>query len=135
MPQGIGALLAFNFEAYFAANCQAMDNAIKRVDTAEITEAVRTVQMDGINVREGDIIGLVNGRLVTAGTDMHDVVRRALTRMGAAKHEIVTIYHGAGITLATAEMLAQHIKQWFPSLELEVVNGGQPYYAYIISAE
>ena len=55
----MGALLAFNFEADFATNCQAMEQASKRVQTAEITQAVRTVQIDGINVTEGDIIGLV----------------------------------------------------------------------------
>jgi len=135
MPQGITALLAFNFDADFQSNAQAMDNAIKRVDTAEITQAVRSVQIDGISVREGDIIALVNGRLVTAGTDLRDVVRRALTQMGIEKHEIVTVYYGEGVERSAAEQLAQRIKGWFPSLELEVVSGGQPYYAYIISAE
>jgi uncharacterized protein len=135
MPQGITALLAFNFDADFQSNAQAMDNAIKRVDTAEITQAVRSVQIDGISVREGDIIALVNGRLVTAGTDMRDVVRRALTQMGIEKHEIVTVYYGEGVERSAAEQLARRIKGWFPSLELEVVSGGQPYYAYILSAE
>ena len=77
LPQGVGALLAFNFEADFAANCQAMEQASKGVQTAEITQAVRTVQIDGINVTEGDIIGLVNNRLVTAGTDGSDRARHA----------------------------------------------------------
>jgi DAK2 domain fusion protein YloV len=135
MPQGITALLAFNFDADFANNTQAMDSAIKRVDTAEITQAVRTVQMDGISVREGDIIALVNGRLVTAGTDMRDVVRRALGRMGVERHEIVTVYYGEGVERGAAEQLAQRIKTWFPTLEIEVMDGGQPYYAYILSAE
>ncbi len=135
MPQGISALLAFNFDADFPTNARAMDNAIKRVDTVEITQAVRTVQIDGINVHEGDIIALVNGRLVTADTDMRDVVRRALTRMGVEKHEIVTVYYGEGVERTAAEQLAKRIKSWFPKLDLEVINGGQPYYAYILSAE
>jgi DAK2 domain fusion protein YloV len=135
MPQGITALLAFNLDAEFDANCQAMEAAIKHVDTVEITRAVRTVQIDGINVREGDIIGLVNGRLVTAGADATQVAHESLTRMGAERHEIVTIYYGEDIDLRDAQALAQQIKQWFPSVEIEVVDGGQPYYAYIISGE
>jgi DAK2 domain fusion protein YloV len=135
MPQGITALLAFNLDADFDANCQAMEAAIKRVDTVEITRAVRSVQIDGVTVREGDIIGLVNGRLVTAGPDPTQVTRESLTRMGAERHEIVTVYYGEDIAVTDAQALAQQIKQWFPGVEIEVVNGGQPYYAYIISAE
>ncbi|HEX3269495.1 MAG TPA: DAK2 domain-containing protein [Ktedonobacterales bacterium] len=135
MPQGVTALLAFNLDSDFDANCQAMEAAIKHVDTVEITRAVRSVQIDGVNVREGDIIGLVNGRLVTAGDDSTQVTRESLTRMGADRHEIVTIYYGEGIEAAAAQTLAQQIKSWFPGVEIEVVNGGQPYYAYIISAE
>ncbi|HEY7094806.1 MAG TPA: DAK2 domain-containing protein, partial [Ktedonobacterales bacterium] len=135
MPQGITALLAFNLDSDFDANCQAMEAAIKHVDTVEITRAVRSVQIDGVNVREGDIIGLVNGRLVTAGDDSTQVTHESLTRMGADQHEIVTIYYGEGIEAAAAQTLAQQIKSWFPRVEIEVVNGGQPYYAYIISAE
>ena len=135
MPQGITALLAFNLDAEFDANCQTMEAAIKHVDTVEITRAVRSVQIDGVNVREGDIIGLVNGRLVTAGSDSTQVTHEALTRMGAGRHEIVTVYYGEDITIADAQTLAQQIKSWFPSVEIEVMNGGQPYYAYIISAE
>ncbi len=135
LPQGVGALLAFNFEADFAANCQAMEQASKHVQTAEITQAVRTVQIDGINVTEGDIIGLVNNRLVTAGTDRQTVVRDTLTRMNVANFEIVTLYSGESVGAAAADEMAQRIKEWFPAQEIEVVHGGQPYYDFIISAE
>ena len=135
LPQGVGALLAFNFEADFSTNCQAMEQASKRVQTAEITQAVRTVQIDGVNVTEGDIIGLANNRLVTAGTERETVVRETLTRMNVAQYEIVTLYAGDGIGGTTANEMAQRIKEWFPAQEIEVVHGGQPYYDYIISAE
>ncbi|HEX8033072.1 MAG TPA: DAK2 domain-containing protein [Ktedonobacterales bacterium] len=135
MPQGVGALLAFNFEADFETNCQAMESAYQRVQTAEITRAVRSVQIDGINVTEGDVIGLVNGHLVTAGTDLDAVVHETLTRMHTEQYEIVTLYFGADIAADTASMMAQRIKERFPGQEVEVVQGGQPFYAYIISAE
>jgi len=135
LPQGVGALLAFNFEADFPTNCQAMEQASKHVQTAEITQAVRTVQIDGINVTEGDIIGLVNNRLVTAGTDRQTVVRDTLTRMNVAQFQIVTLYSGENVNAAAADEMAQRIKEWFPAQEIEVVHGGQPYYDFIISAE
>ncbi|WIG60900.1 MAG: DAK2 domain-containing protein [Ktedonobacterales bacterium] len=135
MPQGIGALLSFNYDADFATNCATMEHAVQNVQTAEITRAVRTVQIDGINVTEGDIIGLVNDRLVHAGTEMNAVVHDTLARMQAEKYEIITVYYGADVTAEMAEQMAQRIKEQFPAQEIEVVEGGQPFYAYIISAE
>jgi DAK2 domain fusion protein YloV len=135
LPQGVGALLAYNFDAGFAANCQAMEEALGTIQTVEITRAVRTVQIDGVDVHEGDIIGLVNGKLVCAGQDQDAMVRRALERAGVAEREIVTLYYGAEVDEASAQALASHIQQWFPGREVEVVNGGQPYYAFVMSVE
>lgn len=135
LPQGVGALLAFNYEADFETNCQEMEQAIKSVQTAEITTAVRTVQIDGVDVNEGDIIGLVNGKLVTAGNEMEAILHETLQRMQADQQEILTIYYGADVNGTTANQIAQRIKEWYPGQEIEVVEGGQPYYAYIISAE
>jgi uncharacterized protein len=135
LPQGVAALLAFNYEADFETNCQEMEQAIRRVQTAEITTAVRTVQIDGVEVNEGDIIGLVNGKLVTAGHEMDTILRETLRRMQAEQQEILTVYYGADVNGTTASQLAQRIKEWYPGQEIEVVEGGQPYYAYIISAE
>jgi DAK2 domain fusion protein YloV len=135
LPQGIAALLAFSFEADFAANTQAMTRAIRNVQTAEITTAVRTVQIGSVNVREGDFIGVVNGDLAVAGQDMRQVIQDTLQRMHIENYEIVTLYYGADLTSAEAEETAKQIKQRYSQLEIEVVDGGQPYYAYIISVE
>jgi DAK2 domain fusion protein YloV len=135
LPQGASALLAFSPDADFETNCAAMEAALKRVVTAEVTRAVRAVQLDGVDVAEGDVIGLVNGRLVAAGTEMDAVVRETLAGMQAEQREILTIYFGANVTAAQAEELKQRITALYPKLEVEVVEGGQPFYAYIISAE
>lgn len=135
LPQGVGAILAFNQTADFEANGEAMEKAGKQVQTAEITQAVRTVQIDGISVSEGDSIGLVNNRLVTSGTDLLTVVFDTLQRMNAGNFEIITIYYGTDISPESADQMAQHIKERFPAQEIEVVEGGQPFYAYVISAE
>lgn len=133
--QGVAALLAYNFEGDFAANCAAMSEAIRGVDTVEITRAVRTTQVDGVNVTEGDLIGLVNEKLVVAGGDATQVARDALGRLAMDRHEIVTVYYGADVAEDTAQALAEQIRAWYPNQEVEVVNGGQPFYDYVISAE
>lgn len=135
LPQGITALLSFNYDADFATNCQAMSEAAQHIQTAEITTAVRTVQIGGVRVREGDFIGLINGNLTVAGQHMERVINDTLERMSIDQYEIVTLYYGEDITADEAQQTAQRIKQHYSHLEIEVVNGGQPYYAYIVSAE
>jgi hypothetical protein len=135
MPQGIAALLGFNFEADFETNCAAMTAAAKNIQTAEITTAVRAAHIGGVRVREGDFIGLVNGNLTFAGQDMARVISETLERMDIDNYEIVTLYFGEDVTREQAEETARHIKEQHSHLEIEVVDGGQPYYAYILAAE
>jgi fatty acid kinase len=135
MPQGIAALLGFNFEADFESNCESMSEAATHIQTAEITTAIRTVNISDVRVREGDLIGLVNGNLVIAGQDMKYVIRETLQRMNIDRYEIVTLYFGESVTKQQAEDTAKSIKEKYSHLEIEVVDGGQPHYAYILSAE
>ncbi len=135
MPQGIAALIRFNFAADFETNCQAMTEAATSIHTAEITTAVRSVQIGGVRVREGDYIGLVDGNLTMAGPDMQRVIRETLQHMDIQNFEIVTLYYGEGVNAQEAEETARRIKQLYSKLEIEVIDGGQPHYAYILSAE
>lgn len=135
LPQGIAALISFNFEDDFVNNCQTMAQAIKTIQTAEITTAVRSVQLDGVSVQEGDFIGVINGRLAIAGQHMQQVVRDTLERMNIDSYEIITLYYGEDVTAEQAEQMAKEIKARYSQLEIEVVNGSQPHYAYILSVE
>ena len=135
LPQGIAALISFNFEADFASNCQTMTDAINNVQTAEITTAVRSVQLDRVSVREGDFIGVINSHLAVAGQNMQQVVYDTLKRMNIDNYEIVTLYYGEDITAEQAEQMAKDIKTRYAQLEIEVIDGSQPHYAYILSAE
>jgi DAK2 domain fusion protein YloV len=135
LPQGIAAMTGFNFEADFATNCQVMTETANNVQTAEITTAVRAVQMSGVRVREGDFIGLINGNLAVAGQNMELVIRDTLQRMNIDRYEIVTLYYGEDVTAHEAQETAKRIKAQYSHIEIEVVDGGQPYYAYILSAE
>lgn len=135
MPQGIAALIRFNYEADFATNCQAMTEAANSIHTAEITTAVRSAQPGGVRVREGDYVGLVDGNLTIAGSDMQRVIRETLQHMDMQTFEIVTLYYGEGVSAQEAEATARRIKQLYSQIEIEVIDGGQPHYAYIVSAE
>ncbi len=96
---------------------------------------MRDAQVDGVSVHEGDIIGMVNDVMVAAGSDLKQVLHDTLEKMDVANREIVTLYYGAGVTMEDAQRTEQQITAWYPDLEIEVVDGGQPHYTYIISAE
>ncbi|WP_052887555.1 DAK2 domain-containing protein [Thermogemmatispora carboxidivorans] len=135
LPQGIAALMGFNYSADLATNAQSMSAAARRIQTAEITTAVRAVQIDGLRVREGDIIGLINGNLAVAGSSLDGVINDLLQRMHVEHYELLTIYYGEGTSETHAQETAARIKQTYSHLEVEVVDGGQPYYTYIFSVE
>jgi DAK2 domain fusion protein YloV len=135
VPQGIAALLAFNFQADLDGNAEAMIRALNNVETGEITRAVRTVSIDGLDVQSGQVIGLLNGDLAVAGSDNISVALEIMQQMRIAKCEIAAIYYGTDVTPAAAGELAAAVRHTFPHLEVEVHSGGQPHAHYIISAE
>jgi len=135
VPQGIAALLALNYQADLTTNVQAMERALKHVRTAEITWATRSVRINGMDVAEGSVIGLLDDNLTASGPDIESVVRTMLEQMKAAEAEILTVYYGEDVTEEEAESLAAMIRAEYPHQEVELVNGGQPHYQYIISAE
>ena len=112
-----------------------MEKALHHVESGEITTATRSVEIDSVAVHTGQIIGLHNGVLKVAGDDLTGTVMRLLEEMRVADHELVTLYHGAEVTAAEAEQLADGVRAAFPGQAIEVHSGGQPYYQYILSAE
>jgi dihydroxyacetone kinase-like predicted kinase len=135
LPQGIAAKLRFNYQAGLDENLRAMEAALKHISTAEITVAVRDATVDGVQVRAGQTIGLLDGDLVFAADDHAPVIDTLLERMELDAREIVTIYYGQAVSPAETEALAGRVQERFPDIEIEVQNGGQPLYDYIISAE
>ncbi|MHB9034807.1 MAG: DAK2 domain-containing protein [Anaerolineae bacterium] len=135
VPQGIAALLAFNYQASLDDNTAAMTDASQHVQTIEITRAVRSVQVNGLKVLEGQIIGLLNDELISAGEDTTSVVDKVLQHLDYQDYEIVTIYYGEDTSANEAETLAEVIREKYAQLEVEVLDGGQAHYYYIISIE
>jgi len=135
IPQGISALLSFNYQADLEKNAQAMEKAAQNVQTAELTRAIRSVKINGLEVEEGEIIGLLNGDLTASGKTIEEVVSQILEHMDAAQYEIITVYYGEDATQSQAEDLVRHMKEKYSEQEWEIIDGGQPHYWYIISAE
>jgi DAK2 domain fusion protein YloV len=135
IPQGIAALLALNYQADLETNAELMRAAADEVESGEITTATRSVEMDGVKVQTGEVIGLVNERLVASGPTVEHVVWPMLEEMALEDHEILTLYYGDGINAGQADRLAAKIRERYPDQVVELVNGGQPYYHYILSVE
>ena len=135
MPQGIAALVAFHPERSCADNAAAMTSAAEHVQTIEVTHAVRDSRSNGLTVRKGDVIALINDRLEHAGKEYDAVVAAALSRIGAAEYELVTIYRGQQATDSEAARLTESIRGSYPGLEVEVQSGGQEHYPFILSVE
>jgi uncharacterized protein len=135
VPQGIAAMLAFNDQRSLEANAQAMEAATHHVLTGEITTATRAIEYNGVKVEEGHVIGLLNDELTAANETIDETLFTLLDQMNAANLEIVTLYYGNGVTTGEAETFGAAIHDKYPNLEVELVEGGQPHYYYIISAE
>ncbi len=135
MPQGVAALLAFDYEADFETNIKLMNEAKSRVRTIEVTRAVRSAQLDGLNIKKRQAIGLLDGELLTAGENTATVLNRMLAKLRLKNTEVITIYYGADTDHKEAEQIANNIREHYPTAQVEVVRGGQPHYNYIVSIE
>ena len=135
IPQGIGALMAFNYQADLQENMLHMQENISAIRTIEMTRAVRSTQVNGLLVTEGNVIGLLDDELVSTGTDYAAVALEVLEKAIAPQHEVVTVYYGQDATHHEAEAMADQIKASCPKLEVEIQYGGQPHYRYILSLE
>jgi DAK2 domain fusion protein YloV len=135
VTQGIAALLAFNYQADLETNVAAMTDALEDVATGEITFANRSVTVDGVQVADGEVIGLHDGMLKVKGESVENVVQALLKEMNSEQCEIITLYYGEDVSESEAKRLANLLQQDWPEQEIEVVAGGQPHYPYILSVE
>jgi DAK2 domain fusion protein YloV len=134
-PQGIGALLAFNFQADMQTNVGAMAQAAHAVHTVEVTRSVRDAEIDGVQVHAGDMLGIYDGRVVGVSATADDALLRTFDHAPVDALEIITIYYGADATESDAQGVAGRIRAAHPGLAVEVVAGGQPHYPYVVSLE
>jgi uncharacterized protein len=134
-PQGIGALLAFNFQADIETNVGAMEQAAHAVHTVEVTRSVRDAEVDGVQVKSGDMLGIYDGRIVGVSSTADEALMKTFAVAPTDGLEIVTIYFGSGASAGEAQSVAAQIREAHPGLAVEVIAGGQPHYPYVVSLE
>lgn len=135
VPQGLAAMLALIPDGELSAVAEKMTRALNTVKTGEVTVATRTVEIDGVSVKDGQVIALLDGKLVVSAESVEQGVMDLLEKAEADQHELVSLYYGEGMTHAEANRIADIIVTKYSSLEVEVQEGGQPHYQFIISIE
>lgn len=135
IPQGFSAMLALNPDGALQETADAMKNAAQHVATGEITHATRSVTLDGVVVQEGEVIGLVNGRLCTSNANISHVLGEVLEKMEMSERELLSLYYGQDVQEAEAQETASYIHELYPDVEIELLAGGQAHYYYILGAE
>ena len=136
VPQGISALLALNPNESIRENLKKAGKAVRSVKTGEVTFAARNGKFGKHVMREGDIIGLVDGKVEAVGQNSEQVLGEIVKKMVGKNHSVVTVYYGEDIEPATAEALPGLLENFIGSgYEIEVYRGGQPLYYYLVSVE
>lgn len=135
VPQGITALVNFIPDLTLEENLENMTAEMERVQTAQITYAVRNTSIDGMEIHEGDIMAIGDHGMLAVDTSVLGAAKAALEAMLNEDSELVTIYYGSDVTEADAEAFRKQAEEEFPDKEIELQYGGQPIYYYMISAE
>jgi uncharacterized protein len=135
IPQGVVALLAFDYEADFKANADIMGKALTTVKTIEVTRSVRSTKVNGLVIKKHQPIGLLDDELVAKGATDLEVINKILGKLDMDKAEVATIYYGQDTPDVEAEEVSASITQEHPDLQVELIKGNQPHYNYIISVE
>ena len=135
IPQGLAAMMHLNPDGDLEVVTAKMNKAIEEVTTAEITTATRSVEIDGVAVEQGQVIALVDGKLCCSAGTVDESCMCALKEAKAGEHELITLFYGEDMTAAEANRIVDLIRAVYPSQEVEIQDGGQPHYQFIISIE
>ncbi len=135
VPQGLAAMLSLIPDGELASVAEKMTKALAAVKTGEITIATRTVEIDGVSVKDGQVIALLDGKLVVSAESVEQGVMDLLAKANTDENELVTFFYGEGMTHAEANRIADVVRQKYSNLEVEIQEGGQPHYQFIISIE
>ena len=135
IPQGISAMISFIPEKGGEENLASMTDAISRVKTGQITYAVRDTRIDNKEIHEGDIMGIGDAGILAVGRDRLQVAEEMVAEMVDEESEIISVYYGEDVSEEDAEALSDSLTEKYPECEVELNQGGQPIYYYLISVE
>lgn len=135
IPQGVTALLSFNYDADLETNVSLMGEASSAVKTVEVARAVRSTKIGDLKIKRRQAIGFIDGELTSVGDSPEEVLWEVLLTLDTVESEVVTIYYGKNTKRSKAEEIVDRVRQQYPQLEVELIYGGQPHYHYIASVE
>ncbi len=135
VPQGISAVIALNTEINVEENKNNILEAMGQVKTGSVTFAVKSTNIDGFKLKEGDIIGLGEKQIVAKGADVNEVCEKTVEKLITDESMMITLFYGKEVQEAEANALAEKLAEKYPDLEVDVHMGGQPLYYYLISVE
>lgn len=135
IPQCVTAMLTFQPEVDWEENEKNMLEVIPTVKTGEVTFAVRDTKINGLKIAKNDIIGIFGGEIVVKGDEVAEVTKELLDKMVDADSELVSVYYGSDVAEVDAEALVEDLEEKFEDCDVEINEGGQPLYYYIVSVE
>ncbi len=135
IPQGFAAALAFSPDASAEENKTNMIHALDNVKAGQVTHAVRTTNVNGFHIKEGDIIGLDDKKILAKSNNIDDAVLTLLDKLKEDYHEVITLYYGEGVSEEDAAALTEKVQEAFPDCDVDYHSGGQPVYYYLLSLE
>jgi len=135
IPQGLAAMLSLHPDEELNSIAEKMTKALEHVHTGEITVATRSVEIDEVNVKEGQVIALLDGKLVASASSVEEGCLGLLEKAKTDEHELITLFYGQDMPRTEANRIADVIRKKYSNLEVEVQEGGQPHYQFIISIE
>ncbi len=135
IPEGISAVLSFDANSSIDENKENMEEIISNVRSGSVTYAVRTTNVDGIDVKVGDIMGLDEHSVLTTGKSVTETTLDLIDKLVSHESSNITLFYGEGVTEEDASTLQARLEERHPELDISVVFGGQPVYYYIISVE
>lgn len=133
--QGISAILRWNPDGDLQQIVDEMNDSLEEAECGEITTATRSVEINGVTVKEGKIIGLLNGKLITSAESVEQTTLQLLEKSEMEDRERVTLFYGSNIEEKEVSRIAEVIQNNYPDHEIEIHNGGQPHYFLILSIE
>jgi hypothetical protein len=135
IPQGLAAMMHLNPDGDLETIGGKMTRSLDDITAIEITTATRSVEIDGVNVEQGQVIALVNGRLAVSTDSVEQACLQALQQAKANDLELITLFYGEDLPVTEANRIVDVIRAAFPAQEIELQDGGQPHYQFIISVE
>lgn len=135
IPQGIACATVFNFDSEVQENFNNLKDAIDEVKTGSVTYAVRDTEIDGINIKEGNMLGLVEGKIKEVGEDKKEVAGKVVDDMIDEESELVTVYYGEEVSDEEAENFENELQEKYDDLDIQFYKGNQPLYYFLISVE